>query len=216
MPNWYPDWSGEKVAIVASGPSAVEQPIDLLRAHCRVVAINNSWRLAPWADALYACDGAWWLAHGGVPGFHGLKVSLDIKERDSRGSALDMREAAALYPDIRRCPSIRSETMVFDHRGAIGWGGNSGFQAINWCAHLGVSTMVLIGFDMSRDAGSHWHGDHGGRLHNPSVADLDRYRSAVDGASHALQVRGVRVVNVSATSSLRNYEKLTFEEALNL
>jgi hypothetical protein len=51
--------------------------VDLAKGRAKVIAINNSWRLAPWADALYGCDYTWWHANRGVPEFAGLKISQD-------------------------------------------------------------------------------------------------------------------------------------------
>ena len=181
----------------------------------RAIAINNSWRLAPWADVLYACDGQWWIEHNGVPTFNGLKVSLDIPNE----SGADVRNtigARERYPDIHFCPSKRSEFVQFDRVGTIGWGGNSGFQALNLCLYLGVARIVLVGFDMSDAAGKHWHGAHGWPLYNPSRSDLERYRGSIDGASEAFASRGIDVVNASAASALTAYRKVDFCEYLGI
>ncbi len=71
----WPDWSGETVVIVATGPSAAEAPLISVRDRAKIIAIKSSWRLAPWADMLYGCDKGWWIENRGVPKFKGLKVS---------------------------------------------------------------------------------------------------------------------------------------------
>ena len=76
-PDWCPDLSGARVLIVASGPSAAQVPMEQAKGKSFVVAINESWRLCPWADMLYACDGTWWKKRNGVPEFTGLRVSQD-------------------------------------------------------------------------------------------------------------------------------------------
>jgi hypothetical protein len=50
--------------IVASGPSASSVNLEAIRGRAFVVAVNESWRLCPWADALYACDPEWWEDRG--------------------------------------------------------------------------------------------------------------------------------------------------------
>ena len=76
-PDWWPDWTGKVCAIVASGPSAKSAPISLLRDKAKVIVINESYQLCPWADVLYGCDAQWWRLRSGVNGFRGMKVSQD-------------------------------------------------------------------------------------------------------------------------------------------
>ena len=64
-------WPGATVACLGCGPSLNADQVVLLRGRARVIAINDAWRVAPWADVLYGCDGRWWRKHGGVPGFGG-------------------------------------------------------------------------------------------------------------------------------------------------
>jgi hypothetical protein len=57
----------------------VREPFYLLqgRRDIKVVAINTSFQLVPWADMLYACDGKWWDHYKGVLEFTGLTVTYD-------------------------------------------------------------------------------------------------------------------------------------------
>jgi hypothetical protein len=66
-PDWFPDWHGETAVIVASGPSAAGVNLECAKGKAKFIAINDSWRLVPWADALYAHDHAWWEVWNGVP-----------------------------------------------------------------------------------------------------------------------------------------------------
>lgn len=43
--------------------------------HLRVIAVNGSYTLAPWAEALAANDGAWWRANPEAMNFAGRKFS---------------------------------------------------------------------------------------------------------------------------------------------
>ena len=69
-------WPGETLACLGVGPSLTAAQVAALRGKTRSIAINDAWRLAPWADVLYACDGRWWRKHKGVPAFKNLKVTL--------------------------------------------------------------------------------------------------------------------------------------------
>jgi hypothetical protein len=70
-PDWYLDWSGREVAIIASGPSAKKSGYAALRDRMPVIAIKENIELAPWADVVYGCDAAWWKKRNGLPEFKG-------------------------------------------------------------------------------------------------------------------------------------------------
>jgi hypothetical protein len=202
-PSWFPDWRGETVAIIASGPSAKKAGVELLQGRAKVLAINESWQLAPWADALYGCDGRWWQWRGGAPKFKGLKIAYEI---------------TGDFKDIHRVfiPDRKRDTIVMEPLGHIGAGGNSGFQALNLAAQFGARRILLVGFDMRIDLGSHWHPPHYPPLSNPHDRDnLPRWRKAIDGASECFSALGIEVINCSDVSMLKSYPKMTIEEALN-
>jgi len=203
-PSWFPDWEGETIAVVASGPSAKKAGVDQLRGKTRVIAVNESWKLCPWADALYACDGNWWKLHDGVKAFHGLKLSFD-------------RDACNLYKDIQQIliPDIKYDQLRIDQPGSVGAGGNSGFQSLNLAVQFGGKRILLVGYDMRVDLGEHWHARHQMPLSNPHPFDnLPRWRKALDGAAKFLEEIGVEVINCSLVSTLKAYPKMTIEEAL--
>lgn len=205
-PDWFPDWRGETAVIVASGPSAKDQPLESARGRCRFIAVNQSWELAPWADILYGCDFRWWKAHDGVPKFEGLKVCIDVNAtvKDENNKRWGVQHII--------CEKNTDELLL--HAGKIGWGANSGFGAINIAAQLHVSSIILVGFDMSLHAGEHWHGIHPPKLGNPRESQLPRWRRSVDNAAPILAEIGIKVWNTALISGLKAYPQLTFSEAL--
>ncbi len=72
-----PDWRGRTVACFASGPSlTIEDCVSARDAGCPTIVSNTTYRLTPWADALYAHD-----ATGGQhidPGAFKLDRSVDM------------------------------------------------------------------------------------------------------------------------------------------
>lgn len=201
-PQWFPRWQGRRVVIVASGPSAPEAPLDLIRERgAACVAVNASHRLVPWADLLYAADAAYWAHDAEARDFPGLKVTQDAK-------------AAARYGLHRVKLDPLGRTMRFDRVGEIGAGGNSGFQAINLAAQAGAARIVLVGFDYSLARGVHWHGRHGGNLNNPSSLNVARWREDLEAAAPMLADLGVDVLNASPHSSLTAFEKRPLEACL--
>lgn len=105
--------------------------------------------------------------------------------------------------------------ILTDVRGRIGYGGNSGFQAINLAIQCGVSKIVLVGFDMDLDRGVHWHGLHANKLNNPPRKRLAKWRERLDAVAPAIAAMGIEVINTSELSALTAYRKSTLHEALN-
>lgn len=155
--------------------------------------------MAPWADVLYACDFEWWSKNDGVTKFGGLKISNDEK-------------IAPAEWRLRQVHLVRADdSLLINKFGEIGWGGNSGFHALNLAVQFGAKRIVLVGFDMRVDNGVHWHGKHGGGLHNPTSANTNRWRRAIDATAPLLDEIGVEVLNASPVSALENFKKIDFE-----
>lgn len=161
-----------------------------MRGRVRVIAVNEAWRLVPFADVLYGCDGAYWLLNDGVPAFRGLKMTQD-------------GPATIRLPELNRV-TVRSkhDRILMRQAGVIGDGGNSGFQAVNLAAQFGSPEIWLVGFDMRIDRGLHFHGRHVKGLNNPSQHNLLRWRSAFMRAAPTLARHGISVINANSESHL--------------
>lgn len=157
----------------------------------------------PWADVLYACDGAFWRLQDGLPQFTGLRLTADTS-------------AVVRYPQTLHKVEVRRmvDRILLDPPGTVGDGGNSGFQALNLAVQFGASRIVLVGYDMRLDRGLHWHGPHPKGMNNPSEAHLPRWRRALNGAAQDLLDMGVEVLNASPASTLTAFPKVTLEELL--
>ena len=163
--------------------------------------INNGWQLAPWADVLYACDYAWWEKYQGVPEFAGLKLAAD--------STASRRPWGVRHIELNRS----DDRLGLIQRGRVGWGGNGGFHCLNLAVQTLPAKIILVGYDMSLRNGLHWHGAHQG-LNTPTALNVERWRRVTDAAAEPIRAMGIRVVNCSAASALRNYEKMPLEEAM--
>lgn len=107
------------------------------------------------------------------------------------------------------------ENLVLNRPGVIGWGGNGGFHALNLAVQFGARKIILVGYDMTLNAGIHWHGPHvGPNMTNPTSSNVKRWRTAVDGTAPVLLKLGVKVINASMVSTLQNFPKMTLEQAL--
>lgn len=61
-------------AVLATGESMSQALADSVRGKCKVAAVSDAIKLAPWADILVSADGAWWRHN--KPEFDGPKYTL--------------------------------------------------------------------------------------------------------------------------------------------
>ena len=197
-PDWFPDWTGQACAIVASGPSTKQVNVGALEGRIHTVAIKENHEVCPWADVVYGCDRAFWRNNGGLPDFKGLKI--------------------AYQSDLVR--AIRIDTaqhrLLTAEPGLIGSGKNSGFQALNLAVQFGAVRILLIGFDMSAEHGVHWFGrSQGAGRVQPGEWNFRDWRKAFETAAGQMQSLGVQILNASPLTSLTCFPKVTVEDALS-
>lgn len=199
MLEWFPDWNQDIAIVVASGPSAKEANLELFKDKAKFIVVNDSWKLAPWADFLFAADGRWWQMNKGVPAFVGKKVTLDALI--SREMSIKLVRLDKLSPGI-----------ATGKKGLVGMGQNSGFYALNLTVQFGAKKILLVGFDMNIDNGIHWHGSHDKGLTNPNPHRLKVWAKLLDSQAKIFQKLGIEIINASQKSSLTAYPKMTVEE----
>ena len=120
--------------IIAGGPSLTQEDVDRCAgSNRRIYCVNDAYRMAPWAEVLYACDGDWWDVHGGVPGFEGERWTTN-------------HEASIKYG--LNYVAGGHDLIFSDRPGYITYGGNSGFQTLNLAYLQGMHDILLLGFDM--------------------------------------------------------------------
>lgn len=189
-------WPASTIVCLGGGPSLTAEDVEACRGRAQVIAINDAYRLAPWADVLYAADAKWWKWHTGVPSFTGLKYSL--------------QPTAAQWPGVQVLQNTGERGLEVDPRG-LRTGRNSGFQAMNLAVHLGARRIVLLGYDMQR-AGrqEHWFGDHPDRGHSPYGTFVPAFATLLE----PLRALGVEVLNCSRVSALTCFLRSPLAEAL--
>ncbi len=188
---------GGTVLCIASGPSLTQADVDYCRGRLdATIAINTSYRMAPWADALYGADAHWWGWHKGVPSFQGAKYSVSP-------------DAVKWGVSILR--NAGSDGLELSPDG-LKTGRNSGFQAINLAVHFGAVRIVLLGYDMQRGPGheSHWHGDHPHHQESPFSIFIAKFQTLVA----PLTALGVEVINCSRRTALKVFPVKPLEEVL--
>ena len=202
-------WPESTFVIVAGGPSVTPAQVDCCcnrqdrGSLVRVIAVNDAYRIAPWADVLYFCDDKWWQWHAKkLADWRGLIVRLAGGQHDfgdARIKVLKNMDKAGLCP----------------FRDGLHNGSNSGYQAINLAVHLGAKRILLLGFDMQAPLvngrpKTHWFGDHPGGT-SPSV--YSQMLPWFDSLVAPLAKRGVEVINCTPGSAIKVFPRAGIEEA---
>lgn len=191
--------------MAATGPSLTPEVAEACRGH-RLIAINDAYKLIPFADVLYACDAAWWDVHQGANGFRGERWSSHGKPGH------DDKRACADRWGLNIVGGAEREGFSADHR-LIHYGSNSGFQGINLAILFGARRIILVGFNMQAPKGTpvHFFGDHPKGLYNNR--DYDRFIPAFDEAAKSLPP-GVEIINCTPGSALRCFPMADLKDAL--
>lgn len=154
-------WSGPAI-VAASGPS-LTQDVAWQCQGIRTIAVNDAFRLLPWADALYGCDLVWWDYHHGCPDFAGEKwTSHSLIPKNNK---LDVSPSYGL----KIIPGADNPGFSTDPA-RVHYGNNSGFQAVNLALLWGADPIILVGFDMRPVGGkTHFFGEHKAPLRAPGI-----------------------------------------------
>lgn len=195
VPRLYP---GSIVAILGTGPSLTQADVDSLFGNCNVIAVNDAYRLAPWASALYAADSRWWRRFNGVPEFTGPKYSIM-----PNGHVVVQQE----YRDIHILKNTGQHGLELEPNG-LRTGYNSGYQAINLAVHLGASRIVLLGFDMK---GDHYFGSHP----DQSKPLFKQCLIAFPTLMEPLKALGISIVNCTPNSAIRCFKLAPLPQVLD-
>lgn len=187
-----PDWRGETVVVMATGPSLTQEHADACRG-LRTIVVNNAYQLAPWADVLYFCDARWIDVHPCALKFAGLKVSLE----DDRVLRLENG----------------GESGIDERPTHLRTGRNSGYQALNLAVLFGAKRILLFGFDMKAKGKTHFFGRH-----PPSLERQHPYQVWIrhfNQAAPVLKSMGVEVWTCT-DSALTCFERKDYRDALQI
>lgn len=174
---------------IASGPSLTASDCEAVRLSGKnVVTVNNSWKMAPWSDYLFAADLKWWRA------YHG--------ELNTRAERWTSSAAAAKMYNVK----------FFKASGPF----NSGMRTIQWAIWRGFKNILLLGYDCSIKNGVHWHGLHDERraLKNPDARKVRRWHSQFEQVAITADEKNVTVRNCSRFTDLECFPLAKLEDVL--
>lgn len=197
VPRCFP---GETIVCIASGPSLTKADVAFCRDRARVIVVNDNYKLAPWANVLYAADVPWWAKHPETATFAGLKYT--VGKLTGRPDVVLLK--AGVVEGLSTNPS------------ELRRGKNSGYQSINLAYLLGAKRIVLLGFDLQETYNkSHWFGDHQAQgLLNPGPGSLIQWREYFQTLVAPLASHGVSVVNCSRETALRCFPRQALADVL--
>lgn len=200
-------WPGETVVIAASGPSQNEADLQHVQGKARLIVVNRTYELAPWADLLYACDFQWWGENPKAAEFAGLKVTATARELAKRPwlKRVPYEEGAGSSAEV---PGLSLDPT------RIHTGGNSGYQALNLAVLLGASRILLTGYDMGAGSALHWHEDHRRPLSNPPKSSFPHWRRRFGTTLPDLRRAGVEVINCSRETALECFPRARLEDVI--
>ena len=173
--------------------------VNLLKGQ-KVIAINDNYLLAPWADVLYACDPIWWTWHNERPelkAFQGQKWTQNESWDPDEKRIVEQHHALRWIDS--KCEMGLSTDPAYIHQGS-----NSGIQAINLAYHFGARRIVLLGFDMMETGGkAHWFGEHPNKSH-PKFSNLLKFYQHV---SEQAPTIGLEIINATRETALTCFQK---------
>ncbi|TNV14917.1 hypothetical protein FH968_20550 [Buttiauxella sp. B2] len=175
-------------ACVASGPSLSSSDCQkLLEANIPIIAVNNSWRAAPFCSAIYAADCCWWEEY--------------IEEITS--------------PATRWCGDSFTANRfgINHHESKVPGSFNSGQRAIELAIHLGAQRVLLVGYDCSIRHGAHWHGRHS-TLANPDNFSVNHWHEEFKRLQQ--EYPSIEVLNCSRRTRMNCFPIMSLEAALSL
>lgn len=153
-----------------------------------MIVANTTFRIAPWADMLFAMDQQWWDLH-----------RAEVAET-FRGDRISSNQVPKKYMVTRLMPS---ELKSY---------GNSGAACISLAVLSGATRVILLGYDCQKTGGkAHWHGDHPPGLGN--AGGVDKWPAKFKELARDINGRAT-VINASRATALDMFPRQELEQAL--
>lgn len=146
-------WPNETVVVVGGGVSLENCDLSITQGK-RVIAVNNAFRVVPWAKYLFFADRRWWDWNGAdAMGFKG-QIITTTQATLKNAPVMRMRREYVTPGQYDNETPISLDPHFLT-------GNDGGHMAVNLAYHLGASRIILAGFDMGfTDGRAHHHADH--------------------------------------------------------
>lgn len=172
---------------------------------CRCIAVNNSYRIAPWAEIVWFGDVKWWDWHHEELIATGMKIATCCEH----GGAREWEKSGrVVFYSRDRSPRYG----ISEKCGFVAWNGSSGAGAINLAYHMGAKKIILLGFDMHRISGKkNWHMDH---RESTKYLPFTRHLKAFPNIKKDADRLGLTILNATPGSMIKQFPIVSLEEAL--
>lgn len=169
-----------------------------------LIAVNDVYRIAPWAVALVAADASWWHVHNGAQDFVGEQWSIEHSTWDR------YRER---WPRVKRLRNT-GDVGVDTNPTALRTGRNSGYLALGLAVHYGATRIVLLGYDMQATKGGkrHFFGNHPGAMNQASP--YHAFRERYEQSAPAFAALGIDVINCTRATALTCFRRVPLEDVV--
>jgi hypothetical protein len=199
-------WKGRTAVVMASGPSLNAEQVECVhqarsKDQCRVMTINTTFRVAPWADVAYGGDTLWWSKHAA----EARKVF--------KGELWTQDNVAAARYQLKRVRGTPRDGLGTCE---IHQNGNSGMQGVNLAYLWGATRILLLGFDMKEgpNGEKHHHPDHPKPLIQKQL--FREWIHKAEKVAKGLSEHHTQVVNCTPGSAMRWFPMSTIEKELAL
>ena len=181
-----PLWKGQSCFIIGGGPSLKDMDLSPIHNH-NVIGVNDAFKLGPWVDICWFGDCRWavW-NHEALTKFGGEVITcvrcncqhpaVQVRRTEQKGISTNPEE--------------------------VRWNRSSGASAINLAFHLGVTKIILLGFDMQvRDGQHNWHTNH--KHHPRHEVYQERMITPFESITRDAKTLGIEIINSTPDSALK-------------
>jgi head-tail adaptor len=187
------------IVVLGCGPSLTQADVDYCRGKAEVMAVNDAWRLAPWADWMYAADVSWWGMHAGAVKSRVRRRVLDAERaggRMVRPAAHLQRRRAGLEPRPAGDQPERQQRRAGDEPRRITWARSGSCCSGSTCA------------------ARTFHGSHPAPLNDPIALSFQVWQQGFHALAEGLAWQGIKVVNCSRHTKLTGFTRGALETTL--
>lgn len=179
-------WYNQRVFIIGGGPSLPIDKISGLEGKGKIIAVNDAFKIAPWADLLTFADKIW---------YDWNREQVDALTMPVIGGYINN----IVIPGVEHWPSISPHGLIGKNGHVVG--DNAGHQALSLAIWFGAKEIVLLGFDLDIEVEqTHWHNFHK-RQTFKSRYKTHMIPNFIETAKH-FHTRNVNVWNTNPDSAL--------------
>jgi len=197
--------------LIGGGPSLTREQVELTRGRARVIAVNDAYLIAPWADVCYFADTRWWKWHSdGIakrwPWAAFTAEQVKAAFAAFAGQKVTIENTGMMCPDADVFMLHNYENKGLSERAnGLHTGSNGGYQALNIATLAGAALVLLIGYDMRYD-GKRTHSHNGHPTGHPESA-YSNYAKNFSTMLPQLAKLGVKVINCTPGSMVTAFPR---------